>query len=73
MEGPMPYTPATRETIRLDEGEAIVFLPPNLSQKSIEILQVQLGELAAGLRSRSSEDGQSYLRGLAGLAAHIAN
>ena len=69
----MPYTPATRETIRLDEGEAIVFLPPNLSQKSIEILQVQLEELAAGLRARSSEDAQSYLRGLAGLAAHIAD
>jgi len=73
MEGHMTHTSATRETIRLDEGDAIVLLPANLSQKSIEMLQVQLRGLAAGLGSRCSENGQSYLRGLAGLAAHIAN
>ena len=69
----MSYAPATRQTIRLDEGDVTILLPANLSQKSIEMLQVQLRGLAAGLGSRSSENGQSYLRGLAGLAAHIAN
>jgi len=73
MEGLMTHTAPTRETIKLDEGDAIVFLPANLSRKSIEILRVQFGELAAGLNSKSSKNGQFYLRGLAGLAAHMAN
>ncbi|MGH1573769.1 hypothetical protein ACRAWG_27895 [Methylobacterium sp. P31] len=69
----MAQAPATRETIRLDEGDVIVLLPANLSQKSIDVLQAQLERLTAGLGSRSHEDGQSYLRGLAGLAAYVAN
>jgi hypothetical protein len=73
MEGQMAYAPATRETIRLDEGDVIVLLPANLSQKSIGILQAQLERLTAGLRPGSNEDGQSHLRGLAGLAAYMAN
>lgn len=73
MEGHMAHVPATRETIRLDEGDVVVLLPANLSYKSIGILQAQLVMLAAGLNSRSDEDGQSHLRGLAGLAAYVAN
>jgi hypothetical protein len=69
----MAHAPATRETIRLDEGDAIVLLPANLSQKSIGILQIRLEMLAAGLGSGSNEDDQSHLRGLAGLAAYVAN
>ncbi|MGH1570485.1 hypothetical protein ACRAWG_07140 [Methylobacterium sp. P31] len=69
----MAHVPATRETIRLDEGDVIVLLPANLSQKSIGILQARLEMLAAGLNSRINEGGQSYMRGLAGLAAYVAN
>lgn len=69
----MAYAPATRQTIRLDEGEVIILLPAALSQKSIGILQIRLEMLAAGLGSRSNEDDQSHLRGLAGLAAYVAN
>jgi hypothetical protein len=69
----MTHVPATRETIRLDEGDVIVLLPANLSHRSIGILQAQLVTLAEGLNARSDEDGQSHLRGLAGLAAYIAN
>ena len=64
---------ATRETIRLDEGDVVVLLPANLSPKSIGVLQIQLEKLAAGLGSKGNENGQSYLRGLADLAAHFAN
>lgn len=73
MEGHMADAPATRETIRLDEGDVVVLLPANLSLESIGILQSQLEKLAVGLSSRSNETGQSYLRGLAGLAAFTAN
>ena len=69
----MAHVPATRETIRLDEGDVIVLLPANLSHESIGILQAQLTILAAGVNARSDEDGQSRLRGLAGLAAYVAN
>ncbi|MER2269081.1 hypothetical protein [Methylobacterium oxalidis] len=69
----MADAPATRETISLDEGDVVVLLPANLSPESIGILQTQLEKLAAGLSSRSKENGQSYLRGLAGLAAYCAN
>jgi hypothetical protein len=69
----MAQAPAIRETIRLDEGDAIVLVPAGLSQKSIGVVQAQLHKLAAGLGSRSHEDGQSHLRGLAGLAAFVAN
>jgi hypothetical protein len=68
----MAQAPAIRETIRLDEGDVIVLLPANLSQKSIGVLQAQLERLAEGLGSRSNEDGGAYLRGLAGLAAYVA-
>ncbi|WP_245516643.1 hypothetical protein [Methylobacterium segetis] len=73
MEGHMADAPATRETISLDEGDVVVLLPANLSPASIGILQTQLEKLAAGLSSRSNENGQAYLRGLAGLAAFGAN
>ena len=69
----MAYAPETRQTIRLDEGDVIVLLPADLSPKSIGILQIRLEMLAAGLGSRSNEDDQSYLRGLAGLAGYLAN
>ncbi|AWN43028.1 hypothetical protein U8607_13435 [Methylobacterium durans] len=69
----MADAPATRETIRLDEGDVVVLLPANLSPASIGILQIQLEKLAAGLSARREESGQSYLRGLAGLAAFGAH
>ena len=69
----MAHVPATRETIRLDEGDVTILLPADLSQKSIGILQIRLEMLAAGLGSRSNEDDRSYLRGLAGLAGYVAN
>lgn len=72
MEGQMAYAPATRQTIKLDEGDVTILVPANLSQKSIGILRIQIEMLAAGLGSKSSNDDQAYLRGLAGLAAYVA-
>ena len=69
----MAYAAMARETIRLDEGDAIVLFPANLSPNSVGILRSQLEKMAAGLSARSSEDGRSYLRGLAELAAYVAH
>ncbi|WP_457108807.1 hypothetical protein [Methylobacterium sp. P5_C11] len=69
----MAYVSATRQTIRLDEGDVTILLPADLSEKSIGILRIRLETLAAGLGSKRNDDDQSYLRGLAGLAAYIAN
>ncbi|WP_238292820.1 hypothetical protein [Methylobacterium longum] len=69
----MAHAPATRQTIKLDEGDVTILLPADLSQKSIGILRIRIEMLAAELGSKSNNDDQSYLRGLAGLAAHVAN
>lgn len=69
----MAYASAARQTISLDEGDVVVLLPAKLSQRSIEMLQLQLRELSAGLISKNTGDDQSNLRGLAGLAAYVAN
>ena len=66
-------SPTTRETIRLDEGDVVVLLPDTLSAESVGLLQIQLEKLAEGLGSKARENSQAYLRGLASLAAHLAN
>ena len=69
----MAYASATRQTIKLDEGDVTILFPTNLSQKSIGILRIRIEMLAAELGSKSSCDDQSFLRGLTGLAAYVAN
>ncbi|MFB0491156.1 hypothetical protein ABIE45_003742 [Methylobacterium sp. OAE515] len=69
----MSYAPATRQTIRLDEGDVTILLPADLSRKSIGILQTQLEMLAAGLGSSSGKHDRSCLQGLAELAAYVAD
>ena len=69
----MAYASATRQTIKLDEGNVTILFPANLSRKSIGILRLRIEMLAAELGSKDNNDDQSYLRGLAGLAAHVAN
>ena len=69
----MAYDPATRQTFKLDEGDVTILFPANLSQKSIGILRLRIEMLAAELGSKGNNDDQSYLRGLAGLAAYVAN